>query len=397
MRSQQAGSVLAIIVFSQFAGTSLWFAGNAIIGDLQTTTSGGFAGITSIVQLGFIAGTLIFSLLTIADRFPAPLVFFFSSLFAAAANLVLVVTANNEVWLYSMRFITGFFLAGIYPVGMKIAADLFPGKLGNALGLLVGALVLGTAFPHLLKSELHNFYWKHVLVFTSLLAFTGGILILAFIPRKLHVRPQNGLDLHAAFKVFQSYNFRSAAFGYFGHMWELYAVWAFTPAMILLFNKMHGDKLNVPFWSFLVIGAGSIGCVVGGWISKKSGSKKVAFYSLLISGVCCLISPFIFFLPSFFFLLIMMIWGMTVVSDSPQFSTLVARSAPAAKKGTALTIVTSVGFAITIVSIQLLKPLFDRFDQYGFLLLLIGPVLGLLSLKNYKQADEIITAQKPVL
>src|SRR5215213_1221844 len=160
--------LLPIIVFSQFAGTSLWFAGNAIISDIYPTTTG-FANITSIVQFGFIAGTLLFSIFTIADRFMPSAVFFFSALVAALANLLLVWLAKDPVWLFSLRFITGFFLAGIYPVGMKIAADCFPKKLGNALGFLVGALVLGTAFPHILKSQLQDFDWRNVLFFTSAL------------------------------------------------------------------------------------------------------------------------------------------------------------------------------------------------------------------------------------
>ena len=146
-------ALLPIIVFSQFAGTSLWFAGNAIINDIQPASTGGFANITSIVQFGFIAGTLLFALFTIADRFRASRVFFFSSLIAASANLVLIWLAKDTTWLMVLRFVTGFFLAGIYPVGMKIAAEHFSGKLGNALGFLVGALVFGTAFPHILRSS----------------------------------------------------------------------------------------------------------------------------------------------------------------------------------------------------------------------------------------------------
>src|SRR5215208_5394839 len=177
MHAKPPKLLLPLIVFSQFAGTSLWFAGNAIIHDIQPASSGSFSNITSIVQFGFIAGTLIFSLLTIADRFAAPKVFFFSSVIASIANLLLIVLAKDTAWLYLLRFITGFFLAGIYPVGMKIAADCFPQKLGNALGFLVGALVLGTAFPHVLKSQLHSFQWQNVLFFTSFLALSGGVLI----------------------------------------------------------------------------------------------------------------------------------------------------------------------------------------------------------------------------
>jgi len=377
--------LLPIVVFSQFAGTSLWFAGNAIINDIQPPSSEGFANITSIVQFGFIAGTLIFSLLTIADRFSASAVFFFSSLIAATSNLILIWLAKDIYWLMSLRFITGFFLAGIYPVGMKIAAENFPEKLGNALGFLVGALVFGTAFPHILRSQLQDLNWQNVLLFTSLLAFTGGILILAFIP---HTKSKSisAIKLNTAFTVFQSSNFRSAAFGYFGHMWELYTFWAFIPFVLSVYNKIHASNINIAVWSFVIIASGGLGCILGGILSQKTGSKKIAFYSLLISGICCLFSPLIFNFGPAIFILILVIWGLTVVSDSPQFSTLVAQSAPAENKGTALTIVTSIGFAITIVSIQFLKLVSDNWKENSLILLLIGPVFGLLSLKKYLPA-----------
>jgi MFS family permease len=377
--------LLPIVVFSQFAGTSLWFAGNAIINDIQPGSPGGFANITSIVQFGFIAGTLVFSLLTIADRYSASVVFFFSSVVAAVANLMLIWLAKDISWLMILRFITGFFLAGIYPVGMKIAADNFPEKLGNALGFLVGALVLGTAFPHILRSQLENFNWENVLLFTSLLALTGGVLILVFIPHSKSAS-SNTFKPNTAYTVFKSPNFRSAAFGYFGHMWELYTFWAFVPIILSGYNTIHGTDFNVPVWSFIIIASGSVGCVLGGLLSQKTGSKKIAFYSLLISGICCLLSPVAFNLSPVFFLLVLLIWGFTVVSDSPQFSTLVAQSAAVTNKGTALTIVTSVGFAITIVSIQILKLVAETWKENSLLLLFIGPVFGLVFLKKYLPA-----------
>ncbi len=382
MASKQPAFLLPLIVFSQFAGTSLWFAGNAIINDIQPASTG-FANITSIVQFGFIAGTLIFSLLTIADRFSSSKVFFFSSLIAATANLVLIWLAKDIAMLITLRFITGFFLAGIYPVGMKIAADCFPHKLGNALGFLVGALVLGTAFPHLLKSQLHDLEWQNVLIATSTLAFIGGLMILLFIPQfKKH--SANSIDIKASFSFFRSQNFRSAAFGYFGHMWELYALWAFVPAIILLYNEMNGTNINASLWSFIIIGAGSLGCVAGGIFSKKWGSKNIAFYSLLISGICCLLSPLIFHLPTTLFFIILFIWGVSVPADSPQFSTMVAQSANEKNKGTALTLVTCIGFAITIISIQVLKGSINFLKDYTFLVLFLGPAYGLFSLKRFR-------------
>ena len=382
MHHPRSKLLLPIIVFSQFAGTSLWFAGNAIINDIQPSQSGGFANITSIVQFGFIAGTLIFSLLTIADRYSASAVFFFSSLIAAASNFMLIWLAKDISWLMFLRFITGFFLAGIYPVGMKIAAENFPEKLGNALGFLVGALVLGTAFPHILRSQLENLNWHGVILFTSVLALVGGILILVFVPHTKS-KSTSAIKFNTAFTVFQSSNFRSAAFGYFGHMWELYTFWAFVPFILSTYNKMNAATIDVPVWSFIVIACGGLGCVMGGILSQKTGSKKVAFYSLMISGICCLLSPILFNISQGFFLLMLLILGFTVVSDSPQFSTLVAQSAPAANKGTALTIVTSIGFAITIVSIQFLKLISLQWKENSLLLLFAGPVIGLFFLKKY--------------
>src|SRR5215213_10900285 len=220
---------LPVIVFSQFAGTSLWFAGNAIINEVQKgTNTAGVANITSLVQFGFITGTLFFAALNIADRFKASKVFFFSSCLAALANILIIFLEKDIFFIASMRFFTGFFLAGIYPVGMKIAADWFPQKLGNALGFLVGALVLGTAFPHLLKSQLNLISWRKLMLFTSLLAFAGGFLLYLTVPSKPLVT-KNKFEPKAFFLLFRSKNFRSAAFGYFGHMWELYTFWTFLP------------------------------------------------------------------------------------------------------------------------------------------------------------------------
>lgn len=387
MQPRSTKLLLPVIIVAQFAGTSLWFAGNAIIDVIQKDT-GSHANITSVVQLGFIAGTLIFSLFTIADRFSGPRVFFASAVIASLANLLIIPFATDTGLLLTLRFITGFFLAGIYPVGMKIAADLFPERLGRALGFLVGALVLGTAFPHLVRSQFKEINWEAVLLFTSALATAGGIMILLLVPQRSKNTPANKPDLLAAFTVFRSKPFRSAAFGYFGHMWELYAFWAILPVLIAAYNRLHGSQLNVYLWSFVVIAAGAFGCAAGGLISQRAGSKKVAFYSLLLSGICCLLSFLAFRTAPATFLIFLVAWGLTVTPDSPQFSTLVARNAASRNKGTALTIVTCIGFAITIGSIQLLQHMFDSFGEYGLLVLAPGPLLGLIALRTPKEGDQ---------
>jgi MFS family permease len=380
MQKRVSPFLLPLIVFAQFAGTSLWFVVNAIMHDAE-------GNITSLIQFGFIAGTLIFSLLAVADRFPASIVFFISSVMAALANLLLTEVIDQQFWLYLLRFCTGFFLAGIYPVGMKIAADLFPEKVGNALGYLVGALVLGTAFPFLLNNFLFHFDENYILIATSLLALLGGLLVLLFVPRKKSPVPTKPVHIFSAFKLFQLRNFRAAAFGYFGHMWELYTFWALLP--LLLFNYTENRPLfNGALWSFIIIAAGALGCVTGGLLSKKWGSKKVAFYSLLLSGSCCLLIPFLFDAHVAFFLSLMVIWGMTVVSDSPQFSAMVAVSAPPEQKGTAITLVTCIGFSITIISIQFIHFMFIFFGNYTLMFLAAGPALGLRALRKYLPAPK---------
>jgi predicted MFS family arabinose efflux permease len=382
--SQRPNYILPLIVLSQFAGTSLWFAGNAVLPDLQQRFDLGPAAlgnITSAVQLGFISGTLLFAVLSIADRFSPSKVFFVSSVFAAVSNLLLIFLASGGGSIMALRLLTGFFLAGIYPVGMKIAADWFEEGLGKALGYLVGALVLGTALPHLLKGISLHFSWQHIIIFTSCFATVGGLLIVLFVKDGPFRKQAQAFHPRNIAHIFRSPRFRSAAFGYFGHMWELYTLWAFVPVLLSINMIANEGQVNVSFFSFLIIGVGFLSCIAGGYIAKKSGSARVAFFSLLASGLCCFLSFFLLRSPFPYFIVFMLIWGITVVSDSPQFSALIAQTADPAYKGTALTIVTCIGFSITIVSIQFVNYLFQQtaLGDKTFLILGIGPVLGLLS------------------
>ena len=384
--------ILPIIVIAQFCCTSLWFAGNGVMNDLVKAFNlqpSSLSHLTSAVQLGFIAGTLVFALLTIADRYSPSRVFFISAILGALFNLGTILESNGLVSLLVFRFFTGFCLAGIYPVGMKIAADYFDKKLGKSLGLLVGALVVGTAFPHLLKEFTTGLPWKLVLIATSSIAVLGGAMIYVFVPDGPYRKPSQKPDLTAMFSVFKDQKFRAAAFGYFGHMWELYAFWAFVPVMLVSYMNIHPDvNFNIPLYSFLIIGLGSIACVIGGYLSQSHGAKKIAFIALLLSGLCCLISPAIFWIDSStIFIGFLIFWGLVVIADSPLFSTLVAQSAAAESKGTALTIVNSIGFSITIISIQLINMLKDVISpEYLFMVLAVGPVFGLMALmkKNVK-------------
>jgi len=379
--------ILPVIIFSQFAGTSLWFAGNAVLSDLQRLwdlSPDALGYMTSSVQLGFIAGTLVFAVLAISDTFSARKVFLICSFTAAFFNACIYLFADGLASLMAFRFMTGFFLAGIYPLGMKIAAGWYQQDLGKAIGFLVGALVLGTAFPHLLKAMGQGVSWTAVVLSVSAIAASGGLVMYVLVPDGPYLTEGAKFDPGALRQIFQSRRFRASAFGYFGHMWELYAFWAFVP-VILAAHMGSGTTvtLNIPLWAFLIIGAGSIGCAVGGVLSETFGSARVAAAQLGISGLCCILSPLLFSAPSPVFLLFLLIWGITVVGDSPQFSALNALNAPKPLVGTALTIVNCIGFSITIVSIQLLSYASHFIDtRWMFLLLTVGPVAGIYAMRS---------------
>ncbi len=380
--------ILPIIVIAQFCCTSLWFAGNAVMEDLMVSFSldeGALGHLTSAVQFGFISGTLIFAIMTIADRYSPSLVFLFCALAGAIFNIGVIWDGHHFWSLLALRFTTGFCLAGIYPVGMKIASDYFEKGLGLSLGFLVGALVLGTAFPHFLKLSIGNVSWNYVIIITSSLAVLGGFMIWFFVPDGPHRKAGQIVDFTAFFRVFRNNKFRAAALGYFGHMWELYAFWAFVPIILVTYNEIHpSSNLNVALFSFVIIAMGTLGCILGGYISLYVGVKRMAFAGLTISFICCLFSIFIFKIDDpILFIIFLCIWGFFVVADSPLFSTLVAQNAILEIKGTALTIVNSIGFAISIVSIQLLSYLQSMTDsKVIYTLLALGPLLGLIALSR---------------
>ena len=383
-----APHILPTIVFAQFCGTSLWFSGNAVMPGLINDFylhQNAVAHLTTAVQLGFIAGTLLFAIFAIADRFSPSRVFLVCAITGALCNVATIWQGNSLSTLLLLRFLTGFFLAGIYPVGMKIAADYFDKRLGRSLGYLVGALVLGTAFPHLLGNALSSISWQTVMVITSCTAVFGGVLLQILVPDGPYRKAGGAISFKQFKDIFNNPTFNKAALGYIGHMWELYTFWTLVPAILITYLKQHPDSgISISLYSFIIIGAGSMACIAGGYLSQKVGIQKMAKVFLLSSGLCSLIAPLLLstsYYPAVIVFLIF--WGMVVIADSPLFSTLVAQRAAPAVKGTALTIVNCIGFAITIISIQTLVLLQSFLPLlYVLPLLAIGPIFGLIAMRS---------------
>jgi predicted MFS family arabinose efflux permease len=386
--------ILPVIILSQFAGTSLWFAGNAIINDLQSAMNvdiNDVGIVTSAIQLGFISGTLIFAYFALSDRYSPRKIYLVCSILGAVSNLLILFIAYDLFSLLVLRFITGFLLTGIYPIGMKIASGWYNKDLGNAIGLLVGALVLGTALPHLIKGIGDSLPWEQVIYMVSAISVIGGVSMYIFVPDGPNITAGTKFNPKAIISLFKIRNFRSAAFGYFGHMWELYTLWAFVPIILIYYNNENAAELNIFICTFAVIAAGSIGCIVGGWISNKVGSAQVAFTQLLLSGICCLVCPIFFGASSFILISFLIFWGIVVAGDSPQYSAIIALSAPKELVGSALTIVNSIGFAITILSLWVIFQISEFVVvPYYLIFLAPGPLFGLVSMRSLITNDKFL-------
>ena len=376
--------VLPLIVLAQWAGTSPWFAVNAVMTDLQQAhgwPAQAVASLTSAVQLGFIAGTLVFAVLALADRHSARGLFLACALASAVCTLGALFAAGSSpslqaLWLW--RAATGFFLAGIYPVGMKIAAQWFPDGLGAALGWLVGALVLGSASPHALRALGSHWPWAQVFLSVAATSAAAGLLLYFALPDAAHAPARvAGLQLDALTSLWRDRRVRASVLGYFGHMVELYTMWVLVPTMLA--TRLAGAALS---WAaFAVLAAGVVGCVGGGVLARHLGSARVAALQLAVSGACCLIAPWTLQAPGLVFAAWLLLWGITVAGDSPQLSALTAQNAPSSAVGSVLTLTNCLGFAVSIVSIELFVHLAQRMALANVLpWLAMGPAFGLLAL-----------------
>jgi len=385
-------TAVALVVLSQWLGTSLWYSPSGAADGLMARLaidSAAFGWLIAATQLGFIAGTLAFAATGTADRFGASRIFAVSCVAGAATNAALALPGVEYAAAWALRFAVGLCLAGIYPLGMKMIVQWVGGRPAAALGWLVGMLTLGTAMPHALRASGASWPWEAVLIASSLLALVGAVLVLflgdgpfAAPPRKPGVASAGP---GTVWQVFRVPAFRASAFGYFGHMWELYAFWSVLPWLcepIVTELARRGDSApSVALLSFGVIAAGGVGCVLGGQWSRRIGSAPVAALALAGSGLMCISYPL---LPEHALgvrIAALFFWGFCVVADSPQFSALSSQFAPPQLLGSALVAQNGIGFLITVASILVLSRAVPAWGATAMWILVPGPVLGLCALR----------------
>ena len=355
-----------------------WFSATAVVPQLRAEWALGdtaAAWLTIAVQLGFVTGALVSAALNVADVLPPRIVVLAGAAGAAAANALLG-AASGAGGAIPLRFATGFFLAGVYPPALKLMATWFRRGRGTALGILVGALTLGSATPHLVNA-LGGLDWQTVVYATSVLTLAGGLLALA-VRDGPYPFPPATFDPHQARRAFAPRGVRLASLGYFGHMWELYAMWAW---FAVFFAAAVDDGAGAAYATFAVIGAGAVGCWAGGVLGDRVGRAETTAAAMAVSGTCALVIGLLLDAPAWVVLLVGLVWGFTVVADSAQFSTLVTEHADQAYVGTALTMQLALGFTLTVVTIWLVPFLADAVGwRWTFAFLVPGPALGVVAM-----------------
>ena len=384
-------SPLSIIVIAQLLGTSLWFTPNGVASALMVDwelSLNQLGYLTSAVQFGFIIGTLFVAFSGLADRYRASRIFTISAVLGALFNALFIVSQGSFTSALLWRFLTGICLAGIYPLGMKLVVSWVPNKTGHALAWLVGMLTLGTSLPHAMRGMSSGFDWQWVVLGASLLALVSAFMIYR-LGEGTHLPASSVMILKGkALAAFRVPEFRAAALAYFGHCWELYAFWTLLPVIVLATLEQASLSLYYAPWvSFIIVAIGMPGCLIAGLLSREWGSAKTAYLMLFISGIICFIWPFFAESSIVLVLFLLLLWGATVIADSAQYSALAAASCPKEYLGSALSLMNSIGFLMTIFSISLTTMLYSHIGNYVAWLMLPGPLVGLWSMRMLLISD----------
>jgi MFS family permease len=383
--------MLAALAMAEFLGMTLWFSATAVTPALVAEfglSESAASWLTIAVQAGFVAGTLVSATANLADVINARVLFFLGAVIASAANAaVLLLSAPAAI--IAMRFVTGAALACVYPPGMKIAASWFRDRRGFALGILIGALTLGKAFPHLLSS-LYGTAWRQPMLLSSALAIVGGLLVLVVVRDGPYLAATARFDPHAIKTILRVPGARLATLGYLGHMWELYAMWTWIAVFATASFVASGVASAAAAGSlvaFLAIGSGTAGCVLAGWLADRLGRARIAIWALWTSAACALLTAVVFGAHPAWLFVLAMIWGFSVVADSAQFSALVSEYSPPNHVGTALTLQTCLGFLLTTITIEALPRLAHVVGwRYASWLLVPGPILGVMAMRRLAPA-----------
>jgi MFS family permease len=379
--------MLAILSMAELLGMSLWLVGGAVAPQLaaQWSLSASEAGwLSTSVQLGFVAGTAIAAVLNLADTLPSRTYFAGAALAGAFANAALL-TAPNYDHALALRFLTGVCLAGVYPPAMKMIATWFQSRRGLAIGTVVGALTAGKAMPYLVHA-IPGISVAAVVLSASAGAVLAALLVLVAYRDGPFPFPRRPFSWSLARAVLASPDYRRVLGGYAGHMFELYSYWVWIPLFLAAsVADRNVSASTVSLLSFAAIAVGAIGCILGGALADRVGYTRFVMGAMAVSGACALVTPLVFGRSLPLITLLVLLWGVAVIADSAQFSTLVTRVVPAHAVGTALTLQTSIGFLLTTISIQLIPPIVTLVGwKYAFPVLALGPIVGILIIRRLR-------------